>query len=427
MTSESAMYQKVRDFIVKHWGAASAMTRHDSGPHARGEGISLVRGGLRIRPDVYGIVVSNFVEIPILGEGKQRMGGHDGTHAVAQALTYRNLGMLSFVFFPESEFSSDAAPMIKTLCAQAGIALLMVPGGRAPIDPDRHVTVALAGGEPRAVAEAIEHTLDAVKGLGQGRLADVYPHSLRDLLSLFDSATIAKKTLEQRYFRVWRRFAFVLSRRPYDPMVGRKASKGTDKVKREYLWKFVNGLLALGLIAPTASGFRTTGLGEHLRFASHNTCFAPELDPYSRRLFAFAVMKEFERFVLPAVEHLRRTGAPVSSRDYCARRACGESNWRLRWTTERGALRCPSCGHAAVVPGFHRRRDAVGMSYALLKFARAVGIVESRTPSKWADAFPQLRTTTPSGERISWRFYWLGPALLGTERTLDTGADEGGR
>jgi hypothetical protein len=105
MDSESMMYGKVRDFIVTHWGAASAMTRHDSGPDAQGEGIALVFGGVRVRPDVYGVVVSNFVEIPILGEGKLRMGGHDGTHAIAQALTYCNLGMLAFVFFPETEFS----------------------------------------------------------------------------------------------------------------------------------------------------------------------------------------------------------------------------------------------------------------------------------------------------------------------------------
>ncbi|HMY16570.1 MAG TPA: hypothetical protein PKA58_09640 [Polyangium sp.] len=403
------MYEKVRDFIVTHWGAASAMTQHDSGPGARGNGIALVHGGVRVRPDVYGIVVSNFVEIPLLGEGKLRMGGHDGTHAVAQAIAYRNLGMLAFVFFPEAEFSTDAAPMMRAICAQAGIALIVVPPGNVPIDPNRHIAVDLAGGQPLVVAQSIEQTLEAIKGIGQRRLADVYPVSLRDSLSLFENQRISAHELEKRYLRAWDGFARVLSQRPYDPMVRRKISANTKAIKLEYLSKFTNGLIALGLIAPTSDGFRTTDLGEHIRLTS--TGFAPQLDPYTRRLFAFAVMREFEQLILPSLQLLRKNELPASSRDYCKKASCGESNWRKQWINDRGALACPTCGTRSVVEGFYRQCINVGMSYSLIKFARAAGIYEARVPNRWRKDFPSIPTSKPSGATIAWNFFWLGPAV----------------
>ena len=253
MTTESSMYLKVRDFVVDHWNAAEAMTNHDSGPHARGKGIALSFGGVNVEPDVYGIVVSNSVELPILGEGKLKMGGHEGTRAFGQALTYRNLGMLSFLFFPESEFSTAATATFRAMCAQAGIALVMVPPGKHPIEPKRHVVVELAGGHPSDIVGAIDRTLSAIKGIGQMHLADIYPQSLRDVLSLFNRQALSSREIERRFLDEWTGFASVLRARPYDPMVSGKIASGKSAVKREYYRKFIGGLLALGLLAPTTA------------------------------------------------------------------------------------------------------------------------------------------------------------------------------
>src|SRR5436190_202667 len=100
--TESAMYRKVREFIVDYWGVNGSLSSYDSGKHAVGKGISLRFGGINVEPDVYGVIARDTVEIPILGEGKLRLGGHRGMEAFGQALAYRNLGMLAFVFFPES-------------------------------------------------------------------------------------------------------------------------------------------------------------------------------------------------------------------------------------------------------------------------------------------------------------------------------------
>ena len=91
---ESEMYEKVRRFIIDQWEASASLTGKDSG---EGEGLSLDFAGIKVEPDVFGTVSAGGVDIPIMGEGKLRMGGHDGTTAFGQALAYRNLGMLAFL------------------------------------------------------------------------------------------------------------------------------------------------------------------------------------------------------------------------------------------------------------------------------------------------------------------------------------------
>ncbi|MBI2392821.1 MAG: hypothetical protein HYV09_24765 [Deltaproteobacteria bacterium] len=420
MTTESAMYAKVRDFVVTHWRAAEALTRHDSGPQARGSGISLTFGGIKVEPDVYGIVVSNSTELPLMGEGKLRMGGHVGTQAFAQALTYRNLGMLSFLFFPEGEFKTEAATTMRALCSQAGIGLLRVPAGKRPIDPERDIIIDLAGGEPNSVVAAVEHTLTEIKGVGQRHLAHIYPTSLRDLLSLIGGDAVGGQQLKTLFRRKWRAFASVFRQRPYDPMVAHKVASGTARVKDEYFEKLVGGLLALGLVAPTAGGYRATAFGEHLRSViTEDELFTTVLSPHVRRLFAFALMREFEEIVLLGLRTLKSAGGPVSTREYCLHRACGEGNWRLNWATPSGALRCPSCGGRSVEPGLqtrlHRESDDSGlaMTYPFVKFARAVGLFETRHPHEWHAQFPHLPTHRPAGQKITWKFLWHGDALAG--------------
>ena len=86
--TESAMYEKVRDFVVSYWGTNDSLTFYDHGKHAAdGEGVSISFGGIRVEPDIYGIASSGAFEIPLLGEGKLRMGGANGTNAVRAAIT----------------------------------------------------------------------------------------------------------------------------------------------------------------------------------------------------------------------------------------------------------------------------------------------------------------------------------------------------
>lgn len=421
MATESAMYAKVRDFVVSHWKASVPLTKHDSGPQARGKGITLAFGGISVEPDIYGIVVSNSTELPILGEGKLRMGGHVGTHAFAQALAYRNLGMLSFLFFPESEFTPSTKRTFAAMCAQAGIGLLSVPAGKKPIDPKRDVVVELAGGDPKQVVAAIEDTLTEIKGVGQRHLAHIYPSSLRDLLHLFRARSMDRADLERRYRERWRSFAGVFRERPYDPMVARKVASGAAEVKRQYFDKLVGGLLALDLISPTSNGFQMTDFGEHLRSVTERgELFTTTVSAHVRRLFAFAVMREFEDIVLLMLRTLEAAGQPVSTRAYCRGLSCGESSWRLSWRTDaRGRTRCPSCNTKMVEPGFwlrvHEQSGDSGrfVSYPFLKFARAVGLFESRPPQGWRAQFPAVPTHRPSGASIGWKYLWRGEALGG--------------
>jgi len=202
-------------------------------------------------------------------------------------------------------------------------------------------------------------------------------------------------------------------------MVAKKIAGNKPSTKIEYFHKFIGALLALGLIAPTTAGFRKTERGEHLYGAiTPSDLYQSALAPYLQRLFAFAVMREFEESVIGVLEVLRRAGAPVSSRAYCLRRACGQHQWQsARFRTPTGALRCPKCGGRSIHPGiWHQAQDmsiASAMSYSLRKFACAVGLLEARSAKDWREQFPRVPAKMPSGRPIRWDYYWVGPALTG--------------
>ena len=111
--------------------------------------------------------------------------------------------------------------------------------------------------------------------------------------------------------------------------------------------------MALGLVAPTVDGYRATEFGDHMRLAIRDDEPFGAMGSYLRRLFAFAVMREFEEPILTALEVLRRASRPLSSRNYCKRKTCGESEWRKDSETETGAVRCPTCHTRAVVPAMY--------------------------------------------------------------------------
>jgi hypothetical protein len=416
--TESAMYGKVRDFVVNHWGASVPLTKHDVGPEARGKGIKLSFGGIGVEPDIYGIVVSNSVELPLLGEGKQRMGGHEGTHAFAQALTYRNLGMLSFLFFPESEFKPEMRATFSTMCQMNGIGLLSVPAGKKPIDPAKDVVVELAGGHPTRVVKAIEDTLAEIKGASQRHLAHIYPSSLRDFLCLFSERTATHDALDGSFRKHWKSFVSVFQQRPYDPMVAKKVAAGTASVRQEYFEKLVGGALTLGLIAPTTGGYQLTDFGDHLRSTT-----APEerfevvVSKRVLRLFAFAVMREYEDVVLLVLRMLQDAGGPVSTRAFCLNPSCEEHRWQVKWHSTRGRRRCPACSRTKIEPGIWLRlsdtaaESGLFVTYPFIKFAKAVGLFESRVPKQWTEVFPDLVAARPSGAAINWKYLWLGEAL----------------
>lgn len=52
-------------------------------------------------------------------------------------------------------------------------------------------------------------------------------------------------------------------------------------------------------------------------------------------------------------------------------------------------------------------------TYSFVKFARAVGLFEVRSPSGWREQFPTLPTVTPAGAPVKWGFIWRGDALGG--------------
>ena len=421
---ESAMYAKVRQFLVDHWEASASLTRMDVG---RGEGVSLNLGGIKVEPDVFGIVARDGVELPILGEGKRWLGGHCGTEAFGQALAYKNLGLLSFVFFPEDEFTNDGAVMMKALCSQAGVGLLKVPRGRRPIDAQFHVVVDMAGGQPAELARAVAATLARIKGIDQRKLGDIYPSSLRDMLHLFGPAVKRRDQLRACFRKRWSAFSSVLRQRPYDPMVAKKVGTNTARVREHYFGKFLGGLLALGLVRPDVHGFVLQPRGELVRSSTDpGELFTPAVSAPVLRLFAFALYSEFEDAIAHLVATFRHVGRPLSNRSYCLRRTCGyyahNASLMFAWTDD-GRLvslkpRCPRCGGKAIELSLWGQqwvdagRIVQTLDYSVLKFAGSTGLFEARKPAAWAGEFTDLPTQTPAGDRINWDHYWLGSALL---------------
>lgn len=423
MPTESEMYKKVREFVVAHWNANESLTFYDHGEHAEdGQGISLPFGGIRVEPDIYGIISSGAFEIPILGEGKLRMGGFEGTNAVSQALAYRCLGMLAFVFFPEAEFETAAAPHIESLCRQAGIALLKVPPGEEPVRP-KHVVIGLPGGDPTTVADIYDKTLTQIKGLGSKNLGHVYPTSLRDFLSLFAQQRNSRDDLYGRFERRWDDFRQVLSQRPYDPMVAKKVSRNTAQLREEYFDRFLNALLSLGLVVYRAGGFALKHWADQVRFVTQPTeRFTPTLGEDVARCFAVALLREFDQPLSTLLAAIRTAGHPLSSRSYCRNANCGhQGGWDSRWIDEANdeslRARCPECKRGNVELGLWARQWADAgswvptLDYSVVKFASAVGVLSSRRLPSWLSAFPDLPQSMPSGRPIRWNFYWLGRFL----------------
>lgn len=441
MPSESEMYKKVRDFVVAYWNANESLTFYDHGEHAEdGRGISLPFGGIRVEPDIYGIVSSGAFEMPLLGEGKLRMGGSEGTNAVSQALAYRCLGMLAFVFFPESEFETAAAPHIESLCRQAGIALVKVPPGDEPLRR-KHVVIGLPGGVPMAVADIYDKTLTQIKGLGSKNLGHVYPTSLRDFLFLFAQRRNSRDDLYARFERRWDDFRGVLSRRPYDPMVAKKVSRDTVRLRKEYFDRFLNALLSLGLIVYRGGGFALKHWAEQIRFVTGPAeRFTSTLGEDVARSFAVALLREFEQPISVLLAALRNNRSPISSRSYCRSASCGhQGGWDSAWVEEVDdkclRTRCPKCKRGNVEPGLWARQWVGAgalvptLDYSVVKFASAVGVLSSRRLPSWLSAFPDLPRLTPSGRQIRWNFYWIGRFLdsrpmLGREEEAEADDDD---
>ncbi len=424
------MYPKVVRFMIDHWNASVSLSAHDSSGGVRGEGVSIDFDGQNIRPDVFGIIADNGTEIPLLGEGKQSIGGHDGMEAFGQALAYKNLGMLSFVFFPEKEFTELSSNALEQMCRQFGIGLLKVPSGSKAIKPDQHIVVDLFCGRPADVPRCIGKTLGAIKNLDQKQLAHIYPSSLRDFVSLFGDGVVKRQLLEQKFSTRWDRFAAVLQERPYDPMVRKKLADGdADDLQREYFRKFLHGLLALGIIESEGPGFRKTVRGRSIAAATEaGERFKSTVSPTVARHFGLALIAEFEDPVLRMIETIQRVGMPVSRKAYCTKAACGEVgtgdganwfDWRDREKHVRPKPRCPRCGSTTIEPGLWGRQwieageRATTIDYSVLKFAAAVGVVKARPAVAWADEFPGLRCERPDGTPMRWHHFWLGDILTG--------------
>jgi hypothetical protein len=436
---EGAMYAKVRQFMIDYWKASASLAGHDSSGGVRGDGLSVAFGGQRVRPDVFGIIAVDGTEIPILGEGKRSIGGHSGTEAFGQALAYTNLGMLAFLFFPAAEFSNAAAASLTRMCRQFGIGLLKVPAGRAPMDPTRDIVVDLFEGDPSVVPRCIGATLAAIKELDQRQLADIYPSSLRDLLSLFGEGTAVRTALRRAFAKHWRGFRAVLEQRPYDPMVRKKVAAGpTAAVQDEYFGKFLHGLLAIGAVVPAENGFRLTTRGRAIQSASSPAeLFLPTVSTLVRRHFALALVAEFEEPILRLVETIRRAGMPVSRRPYCLSKGCtdaggGAARW-FGWRDGEGVgprVRCPSCGGRQIEPGLWGRQwleageCVVTIDYAVLKFAAAVGLVSAKSPQAWQGQFPGLPCTRPDGTPIKWQYIGLGSVWTGAAEPDEVGPNE---
>lgn len=421
--TESAMYEKVRAFTVKYWNANESLTFYDHGRHAAdGEGVSISFGGIRVEPDIYGIISSGAFEIPILGEGKLRMGGASGTNAVSQALAYRGLGMLAFVFFPESEFTTEASWFIESLCRQAGIGLLKVPEGAEPIRP-KHVVIDLMGGNPAEAAGLCDRTLSQIKGLGSKNLGHVYPQSLRDFLSLFRTRRNARADLRERFERDWELFRFVLCQRPYDPMVNKKLSRNASEFRDEYFDRFLNALLSLGLVASIEENFVLKPWAEQILFAVQpGERFQSMLSPDVARAFAIALLREFDQPISVLLATLRNVGRPISSRSYCRNRQCDQQGgndikWFADTDDETLTPRCPKCHKTNVELGLRGQQWCNSgswvplLDYSVVKFASAVGILASRRRTSWSGLFSDLPEVMPSGHPIRWSYYWLGPVL----------------
>lgn len=436
-STESAMYEKVRDFVVTHWNANESLTFYDHGKHAPdGEGVTISFGGIRVEPDIYGVVSSGAFEIPLLGEGKREMGGKSGTTAVAQALAYRGLGMLAFVFFPESEFDNEAARFIETLCRQGGIGLLKVPDGDEPIRP-KHVVLELPGGDPAGVADLYDRTLSSIKGLGAKNLGHVYPSSLRDFLLLFTQQRNSRADLHARFVREWKRFRSVLCERPYDPMVAKKLANDTVAKRDEYFDRFLSALQALGLVASRGGGFALRPWAEHIRFTTKtDERFQPFVSDDVARGLGIALLREFDQQISGLLATLRKAGMPISLHSYCQNSKCGhqggnDSAWFEDTEDDVPSARCPKCNRKSVELGLWGRQwqDAGSwvstLDYSMIKFAAAVGVLSRRRLPSWREDFPDLPTAMPNGEPIRWSYYWLGPILDSTSsKSLEQGDED---